>query len=431
MLGLTTGEPRDPHRAPPRPPVAAGSRAVALWLAATLVTLGTVAALSAQALGHHLVLRTDEEIEKYRGVQLSEAAGVTGPNGRPALDRSCLILVLDSTGRVTERYAGAPDLPSFPALAPARLAALAARGHPVGIGGTYRALVVRPRGPAPDRDRTYVVIARSMADAHQAVTRLLRAEAAASLVLLAAVACGARWLGGRAARQRLDSERRLREFLAAAGHELRNPLTTISGYAQLARVGHPSSERMREEAFGRMSTEVERMTSLIDELVLLSELDLGQSLRVRYVDLAELCRAAVTAARDCHPDHPVRLLVAPGEHTVAGDPLRLHQVVANLLANARTHTPPGTTTTLGLGTEGDHRVIEVTDDGPGVPDALRARIFDRFVRGEGASAGGGGSTGSGLGLSIVAAIAAAHGGTVTLEPSDRGAWFRVRLPAGP
>ncbi|MFC9634041.1 ATP-binding protein [Streptomyces mirabilis] len=126
--------------------------------------------------------------------------------------------------------------------------------------------------------------------------------------------------------------------------------------------------------------------------------------------------------------------MAPGEHTVAGDPLRLHQVVANLLANARTHTPPGTTTTPGLGTEDDHRVIEVTDDGPGVPDALRARIFDRFVRGEGASAGGGGSTGSGLGLSVVAAIAAiaaAHGGTVMLEPSDRGAWFRVRLPAGP
>lgn len=104
-------------------------------------------------------------------------------------------------------------------------------------------------------------------------------------------------------------------------------------------------------------------------------------------------------------------------------------MVANLLANARTHTPPGTTTTLGLGTEDDHRVIKVTDDGPGVPDALRARVFDRFVRGEGA--GGGGSTGSGLGLSIVVAIAAAHGGTVTLEPSDRGAWFRVRLPAGP
>ncbi|MER5828438.1 sensor histidine kinase, partial [Streptomyces mirabilis] len=114
MLGLRTGDPRDPRRAPPRPPVAAGSRAVALWLAATLVTLGTVAALSAQALGHHLVLRTDEEIEKYRGVQLSEAAGVPGPNGRPALDRSCLILVLDSTGRVTGRYAGAPGMPSFP-----------------------------------------------------------------------------------------------------------------------------------------------------------------------------------------------------------------------------------------------------------------------------------------------------------------------------
>nr|WP_248003017.1 hypothetical protein [Streptomyces sp. RLB1-33] len=149
MLGLRTGTPRDPHRAPPRPPVAAGSRAVALWLAATLVTLGTVAALSAQALGHHLVLRTDEEIEKYRGVQLSEAAGVTGPNGRSALDRSCLILVLDRTGRVTERYAGAPGLPSFPALTPARLAALAARGAPGGHRGHLPGARGAPPGPGP------------------------------------------------------------------------------------------------------------------------------------------------------------------------------------------------------------------------------------------------------------------------------------------
>jgi len=399
---------------------ATGSGTVVLWLAATLATLGTVALLSTQALGDHLVARTDAEIEKFRNVPLPASPELT------ALDEECLILVLDASGRVTERYAGSPDLPDFPDLAPARLNAYAARNRPGAVGGAYRALVERRSpGSGLDHDGTYVVTARSMADAHQAVARLLKVEIAVSLPLLGLVAVGGRGLGLRAVREREESERRVREFLAAAGHELRNPLTTISGYAQLARVGGTSYEHVREEALGRMAAEVERMDSLIDELVLLSKLDLGQPLRLRRVDLAQLCRDAVRAARDCHPEQPIRLLLAPGDHLVTGDPQRLHQVVANLLTNARVHTPKGTRTTLGLGTEDGYRVIEVTDDGPGVPDELRARIFERFVRGEES-----GPAGSGLGLSIVAAIATAHGGTVTLEPSERGAWFRVRLPAG-
>ncbi|WP_318723646.1 sensor histidine kinase [Streptomyces albicerus] len=429
----------------------AGSRTVALWLAATLATLGTVAALSAHTLGHHLAERTDQEIEKFRGITVSAAPG------QPVLDEACLILVVDDTGRVTERYAGSPDLPPFPSLTAARLAALAAHGRTVAVGDMYRALVVRSPEAGADRKSTYVITARSMADAQRAVDRLLKIEAWASLPLLGAVAFGARRLGRRAEKERQASERRMREFLAAAGHELRNPLTAIAGYAELARAGpvpgqgsgpghgsgpgkgsgpgHGSDSwegraesvqvaAVRDELLGRVATEVERMASLIDELMLLSRLDLGQPLQLLPVDLARLCRDAVTAARDCHPEHAVRLLVAPGEHTVTGDPLRLHQVIANLLANARVHTPVGTTTTLGLGTEDGYRVIEVTDDGPGVPPTLRPQIFERFVRGEEATAAG-----SGLGLSIVAAIAQAHGGTVTLEPSDRGAWFRVRLPA--
>jgi signal transduction histidine kinase len=262
----------------------------------------------------------------------------------------------------------------------------------------------------------------------RAVGRLIRFEAALGAILLVAVVAGAWLLCRREARDRQEWERRLWEFQATAGHELRNQLTVISGYTQVARAGREEETQRRVCGTppGRGVAEIQRMASLIDELCLLSRLDLGQPLRKQRIDLAELCRDAHAVARDCHPEHPVRLFIAPGEHTVRGDPGQLHQVVANLLVNARVHTPPGTTTKLGLGTEDGYRVIEIVDDGPGVPPELRERIFERFVRGEDATA-----VGSGLGLGIVAAIAAAHGGTVSLEPHGpgaQGAWFRVRLP---
>lgn len=395
-------------------------RIVTLWLAATLAALGTLTALSASLLGHYLVVRADEELQRYATNPLP-----VGINGTDLFD-NCLILVLDARGRVIERYASARNLPSFPSLSPERLAAYARHGRTVALGSDYRAVVVRDERTGIGRRGAYVVHARSMTDKTRAVRRLVQMEVAVCLPLLGLGLLVARRFERCTARERAEWERRLREFLAAAGHELRNPLATISGYAELARTEGASYEGVRQEALGRVAASVRRMDSLIDELVLLSRLDLGQPLELRSVDLAQLCRDAVAAERDCHPEHRIRLLLAPGEHTVTGDPLRLHQLVANLLTNARVHTPEGTTTTLGLGTEDGQRVIEVTDDGPGVPDELRARIFDRFVRGAETRAAG-----SGLGLSIVAAIAAAHGGSVMLEPSDRGAWFRVRLPASP
>ncbi|GAA3837256.1 HAMP domain-containing sensor histidine kinase [Streptomyces phyllanthi] len=422
--GLTRTRTRPPRAETRRQPSEPGRgrtarRAVLLWLAATLATLGALAALSAGLLAHYLVERADEELLTYG------SAPLPADIERFALLDSSLILVLDARGRIVERYSGDRALPSFPSLTSERLESYAEHGRPVPVGTAYRALVVREaQAVGAGHEGTYVVHARSMTDSTSAVHELLRIELAVALPLLALVVVGARRSARRAAEERAEFERRLREFLASAGHELRNPLTTISGYAELARAGGAAYESMRQDALGRVATEVRRMDSLIDELVLLSRLDLGQPLQVRCVDLARLCRDAVEAERDCHPEHRVRLLVAPGEHTVTGDPLRLHQVVANLLTNARVHTPEGTTTTLGIGTEDGHRVIEVTDDGPGVPDELRSRIFDRFVRGEETRAAG-----SGLGLSIVAAIATAHGGSVTLEPSDRGAWFRIRLPA--
>ncbi|MDT0573775.1 HAMP domain-containing sensor histidine kinase [Streptomyces sp. DSM 3412] len=439
------GRPLPPVEQPIRPH-RTGRRTVGFWLIATIATLGAVAALSAHTLAHHLTARTDQEITRASGFDGAVALVGPGKQGAtpdasaastasspsvvspvPPLDENGLVLVLDEKGKVVERHPGSAGLPAFPALTPARLKAYAARSTPSAFGESYRAKVVRTTGTGRNHEGGYVVTARSTADDRKAVAHLLQVETAAALPLLATVLIGARRLGRREVRERQDTERRLREFMAAAGHELRNPLTTISGYAELARVGDPAYEPMRQEALGRITTEVGRMGTLIDELVLLTRLDLGQPLRLTCVDLAQLCRDAVSAARACHPDRPVRLLLAPGDHTVTGDPLRLHQLVANLLANARVHTPPGTTTTLGLGTEDGHRVIEVLDDGPGIPDELRARLFDPFVRGDETRAGG-----SGLGLSIVSAIATAHGGVVTLQPSEpshRGAWFRVRIPA--
>ncbi|GHH82213.1 sensor histidine kinase [Streptomyces capitiformicae] len=426
---LATAAPHEQAHAPrlPGPPVEqpirpdrACGRTVGFWLISTLATLGAVAAVSAHTLAHHLTARTDEQIARFSRLARDPA---TPPPSASTLDKNCLVLVLDAEGRVVERYRGSADLPAFPSLTPARLKAYATRARPSAFGDSYRAQVAHLR-QTKDTGGRYVVTARTTTADRRAVERLLQVESVAALPLLGSVLFGARCLGRREVRERRESERRLREFMASAGHELRNPLTTISGYAELARVGDPAYEPMRQEALGRIATEVGRMSTLIDELVLLTRLDLGQPLQLTCVDLAQLCRDAASAARDCHPDHPVRLLLAPGDHTVTGDPLRLHQLVANLLNNARVHTPPGTTTTLGLGTEDGYRVIEVMDNGPGIPRELSARLFEPFVRGEETKAAG-----SGLGLSIVAAIATAHGGTVALEPSHQGAWFRVLLPA--
>ncbi|MGW0706678.1 sensor histidine kinase [Streptomyces sp. NPDC002643] len=419
-------------------PGRAGQRTVGFWLIATLATLGAVAGLSAHTLAHHLATRADQQIAAISRLARDPATPRTAPG---LLDSDSLVLVLTADAHVLERHRGSRTLPALPTLTPARLKTYAARTHPSAFGDDYRAQVVRvpanathdntPGDNTPGDDTLvanarYLLVAHSTLDDRLAVERMLQVETVAALPLLGTVLFGARRLGRREARERQEAERRLREFMASAGHELRNPLTTISGYAELARVGdgEPAYEPMRQEALGRIATEVGRMSTLIDELVLLTRLDLGQPLQLTSVDLTQLCRDAATAARDCHPDHRVRLLIAPGDHTVVGDPLRLHQLVANLLNNARVHTPAGSTTTLGVGTEDGCRVIEVMDDGSGVPRELRARLFDPFVRGEETRA-----PGSGLGLSIVTAIATAHGGTVTLEPSHQGAWFRVRLPA--
>jgi two-component system OmpR family sensor kinase len=225
------------------------------------------------------------------------------------------------------------------------------------------------------------------------------------------------------------SEDRLRRFVADASHELRTPITTIRGYAELHRRGGLEDPEALASAMARTEQEAVRMGRLVEDLLLLARLDQGRPLEADPVDLGGLVTDARDDAAAAHPDHPVALEVDEG-CIVVGDDHRLRQVVGNLLANAVAHTPAGTAITLRVQAVADdaRRVaLEVVDAGPGMAPDLAERAFERFARGDVARSRAAGSTG--LGLSIVQAIVAAHGGTVALESVvGSGTTVRVVLP---
>jgi two-component system OmpR family sensor kinase len=214
------------------------------------------------------------------------------------------------------------------------------------------------------------------------------------------------------------SEQRVRQFVADASHELRTPLASIRGYAELSRREPEPVPEAVTHAMGRIESEASRMTSLVEDLLLLARLDSGRPLETTTVDLSQLVVDAVSDAHAAAPDHRFTLDLPEEPVEVVGDPGRLHQVVANLLGNARTHTPPGTTVSTGLAREDGLVRITVSDNGPGVPSSLQQHVFERFARGDTSRNRSGGSTG--LGLSIVAAVVQAHGGRVELvtHPAD-------------
>jgi two-component system OmpR family sensor kinase len=233
----------------------------------------------------------------------------------------------------------------------------------------------------------------------------------------------------RAFEERRASESRLRRFVADAGHELRTPLTSVRGYAELYRRG--ASDRPEDMAMimARIESEAERMGALVEDLLLLAKLDQGRPLERHPVELSRLATEMATDQRMLHPSWPVELRITPGIEVV-GDELRLRQAIGNLLANTRAHTPPGTRTGFSVEARDGMAVVEVADDGPGVPDEVMGRVFERFFRADPSRSRASG--GSGLGLSIVAAIAQAHGGSVEVEsPPAGGAVFRILLPLPP
>lgn len=225
---------------------------------------------------------------------------------------------------------------------------------------------------------------------------------------------------------RAASERKVRQFVADASHELRTPLAAVQGYAEITRKHDGSLSDEARESLGRIEAAAARMAALVNDLLLLARLDEGTEIGRDAVDLSLLVIDAVADAQAAGPDHPVALELPEEPIEVVGDLMRLQQVVANLLANARIHTPPGTHVEARLSTDGDDAVLEIADDGPGVPADLQATLFERFVRGDASRSRAAGS--SGLGLAIVRAILTAHDGSIVVRSTPGDTVFTVRLP---
>lgn len=414
------------------------------------------------------------QLHRRRMEALSE--GRTPPAAR---DGSSWVVV-GGRGEVRLRD-GAPSVTSRLPLSSGVLRERAGVGRPTAFaGGAVRAVVSR----LPDGG--YLVTARSTASEREAVRTLVGVETAVGVPLIALLVLGALWCSRRtlvplremlrSARQiaegsdepsdrvpvatrslrelrctadtlnyllrrieegavrRRSAELRLHELVGAASHELRTPLTTITGYTQLARLGALDDPHRMDHAMEQVEREIQRINQLVEDLLLLAHLSHGGTLERRPVDLARLCAEAVRRAQASGPrhTHALRCVTESPVHLVEGDPGRLEQVVGHLLSNVLIHTPENTSAELRLRLEGDRQVIDVVDQGPGVPETARDHIFEPFFRAEHAPPAGPDSDpgrGRGLGLSVAAVVVKAHGGSIGLQPSERGAWFHVTLPA--
>ncbi|MFE9453815.1 sensor histidine kinase [Streptomyces sp. NPDC006739] len=230
---------------------------------------------------------------------------------------------------------------------------------------------------------------------------------------------------------RAEAEKRLRRFVADASHELRTPLMSVRGYADLFQYAAANAPGERDRHLARLRAEAARMGVLLDDLLLLARLDAAEvdaPLRLEDTDLTELVREAADAFRAARPGHPLTADTGPGPVRLRLDPVRIRQVLDNLLTNAAVHTPPGTPVSVSVSVSAPDgpATVRVTDGGPGIPAADRHRVFDRFYRVDKARSRDRG--GSGLGLSVARALARAHGGSLDLESGEGTTTFTLTLP---
>jgi two-component system OmpR family sensor kinase len=434
--------------------------------AAALVGAGVTSTL---ALRSYLMQRTDEQLDLAGGVARQRVEAV---NGMDPLDPAmgAVIAVSDYAVELRNpngvfRVSGPDRLPTgaLIAVAPTPPADGTVSAPVTVLDGAYRVVSVR----ATD---TTIVVGLPLAPVRQTVRQLALIEAVGGVAVLALLA-GFAWIllvrglrpleeitaaataiaggdldqrmpyviaphtevgrltsavNGMLARihvalaARARSEQRMRDFVADASHELRTPLTSIRGYLQLLGQGIVTV-RERPDVVRRADEEAARMAAIVDDLLYLARLDAEPALRREPVDLAAVVRDCVADALAVQPGRPTRL-EAPATCEVLGDRDALYQVMANLLANVRAHTPVDAAVSVRL-TTGDGRArVEVRDTGPGVPPEIAGRAFDRFVRADA-------SRGSGLGLAVVAEIVAAHGGAVRLDsPNGRGTTVAFTVP---
>ncbi|MFK4761351.1 sensor histidine kinase [Microbacterium sp. ZW T5_45] len=233
---------------------------------------------------------------------------------------------------------------------------------------------------------------------------------------------------------RQKNEERMRQFVADASHELRTPLASIRGYSELSlralsQQQGPAAIEGTTTSLERIQAQSLRMTRLVEDLLLLARLDEGRELVYGTIDLAQLALESVSDARPTAPEHGWDIEVPDEPVVIVGDAGRMHQVVTNLLANARTHTPAGTQITLSVAKEGSDAVLRVHDDGPGIDPAVRDELFARFARGDSSRARQTGGTG--LGLAIAKAIVEGHHGRIEVASTPGDTTFTVRIPVNP
>jgi len=227
---------------------------------------------------------------------------------------------------------------------------------------------------------------------------------------------------------RSESENKLRRFVADASHELRTPLTAIRGFAELHRQGAVVGEEKTKELISRIERESIRMSSLVEDLLLLARLDQSRELTIDPVDINHLVNEAIASARAASPGYEITVTTTSDEVFVLGDSMRIHQAVSNLLANARTHTPMGTQISVEIAQNESDVQISVSDNGHGLSQEDQTQIFERFFRADPSRARVSGE-GSGLGLAIVDAIMKAHGGSVEVKSElGKGAIFTLHFP---
>jgi two-component system OmpR family sensor kinase len=464
--------------------------AVLVLSAATVVTTSVVAAVLLRA---QLIEQVDDELrQSARPVVDSLDRGDLPPpqpadDGDPFRRTAFSVTVLDESGAVVAQQTpasadlGVPVLPTLDAASVDEFA-----GEPLTVdaegGGAWRVLTLRVGD-------TSVALALPLSSVRQTLQQLVIIDGALLLAALALLAVVARWAvtaslrplgevertaqaiaGGdlsqrvpdhpdttevgrlssslntmlgriesavidqQQAREKAQaSEARMRQFVADASHELRTPLTSIRGFAELYRQGAVPAGPPLDQTMSRIEDEARRMGLLVEDLLLLARLDQQRPIQQQPVDLVPLATEVVQDAAMLWPGHPVSLqLPSDGQPAIVlGDSARLRQVLSNLVRNALIHTPEGTAVRVGVVEHSDAVALIVSDDGPGMATDDAQRAFERFYRADASRSRATGS-GSGLGLSIVAALVAAHGGTVDVRTApQRGTTVTVRLPSAP